>query len=262
MGLFNNWKRSGSTNQAWWIVVVATILLVSGLLLFGPQSAVGPEGIEYNPYPEMFRRLMSGLLVTAQVVFLSLIFSTLGGIAIGVGRVSRLYPARMAASMYVEIIRGIPLLVILFMIYYGMNQFLPPGHKLDAFVAAVIGLSLCYGAYMGEIVRAGIEAIPHEEIEAASLEGGRGQVLWYITLPRALRTILPAGANEFIALLKDSSLISILAISELTRTGQEYAASKFLFFETYAMVALIYMLMTLVLSRGVHLLESSWSSTK
>jgi polar amino acid transport system permease protein len=86
-------------------------------------------------------------------------------------------------------------------------------------------------------------------------------VLWHVTLPRALRTILPAGGNECIALLKDSSLVSILAISELTRAGQEYATAKFLFFETYAMVALIYLLLTLILSRGVRALEKSWMTT-
>jgi polar amino acid transport system permease protein len=109
-------------------------------------------------------------------------------------------------------------------------------------------------------VRAGIQAIPHEELEAASLEAGRWPVLVHITLPRAIRTILPAVANECIALLKDSSLISILAISELTRSGQEYATSKFLYFETYAMVALIYLALTLVMSRAVRVLETSWDS--
>jgi polar amino acid transport system permease protein len=214
-----------------------------------------------SPFPAMFRRLMAGLQKTGQIVGMAMVGSVLWGIVLGVARVSRRSWINLPASIYVEIIRGIPLLVLLFMVYFGFNQFLPPGWKMNAFWAAVLGLCICYGAFMGEAVRAGIQAIPHEEIEAASLEAGRYKVLWYITLPRALRIILPAGANECIALLKDSSVVSILAISELTRSGQEYATSKFLFFETYAMVALIYLALTLMLSRAVRILEKSWMTT-
>jgi polar amino acid transport system permease protein len=175
---------------------------------------------------------MHGLGVTGRVVLIATICAVLWGVIIGVGRSARLALPNLLASMYVEIVRGVPLLVILFMIYYGLNQFLPRGAKLSPIVAAIAGLTICYGAFIGEAVRAGIQAIPHEELEAASLEADRWSVLRYVTLPRAIRIMLPAVANECIALLKDSSLISILAISELTRTGQEYATSKFLYFET------------------------------
>ncbi len=259
MVLFSRSKTSGSADAAWYIVIVGTVALFSGLLLFGPQSGVDNAGQPYNPFPEMVRRLGGGLLTTGQVVLVALTGSVIWGVVIGIGRVSHFRPFRLASSIYVETVRGIPLLVILFMIYFGVNQYLPVGWKLSAFAASVLGLCICYGAFMGEAVRAGIEAIPPEEIEAASLEGNRAQVLRYVMLPRALRTILPAGANECIALLKDTSIISILAISELTRTGQEYASNKFLFFETYAMVALIYLGLTLILSRGVRVLEKRWN---
>lgn len=252
-------KASASTDHAWYVVIIGTFVLIAGLLLFGPRTGVDASGAPYNPFPEMLVRLAAGLSITGKVVVAALAGSVVWGILIGVGRVSHHRPARLAASVYVETVRGIPLLVVLFMIYYGVNQFLPPGWKLSAFAASVLGLVICYGAFMGEAVRAGIEAIPHEEIEAASLEANRWQVLRYVTLPRALRTILPAGANECISLIKDSSIISILAISELTRSGQEYANAKFLYFETYAMVALIYLGLTLLLSRGVRILEKQWN---
>lgn len=258
MARLRSFRRSGSADLAWYIVFAGTVALIALLLEFGPRSAVSSSGAHYNPFPEMLARLRAGLAVTGEIVLCALVGSVLWGIVIGVGRVSRIRAYQIATSIYVEIIRGIPLLVILFMMYYGLNQFLPAEDKLTAFQAAVLGLCICYGAFMGEAVRAGIEAIPADEIEAASLEGTRWQVLWYVTLPRALRTILPAGANECIALLKDTSLISILAISELTRTGQEYASAKFLFFETYAMVALIYLGLTLILSFLVRMLERTW----
>jgi polar amino acid transport system permease protein len=261
MGLWHNSKTNGSAEAAWYAVTVGAVLLVAGLIAFGPTTALDSGGKPYNPFPELAPRLLRGLWITAQVVAAALVCSLSGGILIGVGRVTRFWPARFAASVYVEIVRGIPLLVILFMIYYGLNQFLPPAYKLGAFASAIVGLSICYSAFMGEAVRAGIEAIPHEEIEAGSLEGDRLQVLWHVTLPRAVRTMLPAVANECIALLKDSSLISILAISELTRSGQEYASTKFLFFETYTMVALVYLILTLALSRCVRTLERTWAAS-
>ena len=261
MALSSVSKRTGSADLAWLIVFLGTVGLVAALLAFGPHSATNSEGHAYNPFPEMSVRLAKGLLVTGQVMLLALAGSVVWGIMIGVGRASHYRAYNLATSLYVEAVRGVPLLVILFMIYYGLNQFLPAAYKLNAFWSAVTGLCVCYGAYIGEAVRAGIQAIPHEEIEAASLEAERWQVLWYVTLPRALRTILPAGGNECVALLKDTSLISILAISELTRTGQEYANAKFLFFETYSMVALIYLFLTLLLSRAVRTLEKNWMTT-
>ena len=258
----NKSKHDGSADLAWWIVCIAALSAVAGLTLFGPLSVRNSNGAPYNPYPEMLGRLARGGIITAKVVSLALVLSIVIGVLMGLGRVSRRRIVRLISSIYVEAIRGIPLLVLLFVSYYGLNQLLPRDWKLGAFTAAVVGLAICYGAYMAEVVRAGIESIPHEELEAAALEGGRWPVLWHITLPRALRTILPAGANELIALLKDSSLISILAISELTRAGQEYASAKFLFFETYVMVALLYLILTLLLSRGVKVLERSWAGTE
>src|SRR5690606_15923188 len=156
-----------------WFVDYETAALLLVLVVAGPERGTTTSVESYNPFPEIAGRLAGGLVVTGKVVGLATLCAVLWGIIIGVGRVSRIRFTNLAASIYVEVIRGIPLLVILFMIYYGLNQFLPVGSKLGPFTAAVIGLTVCYGAFIGEAVRAGIQAIPPEEIEAASLEGNR-----------------------------------------------------------------------------------------
>jgi polar amino acid transport system permease protein len=123
-------------------------------------------------------------------------------------------------------------------------------------IAAVISMSFCYGAYMGEIFRAGIQAVPKGQMEAALALGmSRTQAIWRVILPQTIKIILPPIGNEFIALLKDSSLVSILAISDLLRRGREFAAVKFQYFESYSMVALVYLVLTLFLSRLVGIME-------
>jgi polar amino acid transport system permease protein len=117
-------------------------------------------------------------------------------------------------------------------------------------------MSICYGAYMGEIFRAGIQSIPKGQMEAALALGlTRSQAMRRIIIPQTLRMILPPVGNEFIALLKDSSLVSILAVSDLLRRGREFASTSFQYFETYTMVALVYLVMTLFFSRLVGLME-------
>ena len=124
-------------------------------------------------------------------------------------------------------------------------------------MAAIIAMSVCYGAYMGEIFRAGIQAIPKGQMEAALALGmTRAQALRKVILPQTFRIILPPVGNEFIALLKDSSLVSILAVSDLLRRGREFASVSFQYFETYTIVALVYLVITLFFSKMVALMEN------
>ena len=117
-------------------------------------------------------------------------------------------------------------------------------------------MAVCYGAYMGEIFRAGIQAIPKGQMEAALALGlSRGQALRRVILPQTIRIVLPPIGNEFIALLKDSSLVSILAVSDLLRRGREFASKTFTYFETYTVVALVYLVLTLFFSRLVGIME-------
>jgi len=117
-------------------------------------------------------------------------------------------------------------------------------------------MSICYGAYMAEIFRAGIQSIPKGQMEAALALGlSRGQAMRKVILPQTIKVILPPIGNEFIALLKDSSLVSILAVADLLRRGREYASTSFRYFESYTVIALIYLVMTLFFSRLVAIME-------
>jgi polar amino acid transport system permease protein len=214
-----------------------------------------------DPYLRILSFVPDGIGATFAVTLTSIGFALVIGLFAGLGRISHNPVINKIATVYVEIIRGIPLLVQLFYIYYA----LPPLFKqlrLDKFIhldgpsAAVLAMSICYGAYMAEIFRAGIQAVPKGQMEAALALGmNRGQALRHIILPQTIRIILPPIGNEFIALLKDSSLVSILAVSDLLRRGREFASTSFMYFESYTVIALIYLVMTLFFSRLVALME-------
>jgi len=205
-----------------------------------------------EPYLRLLRILPDGILVTFEVTLASIVLSAVIGLFTGLGRLSRNKLVNLIASTYVEVVRGIPLLVQLFYLYYALARFV----RVPDLAAAVIAMSVCYGAYMGEVFRAGIESIDLGQTEAAlSLGFNRMQTMFYIILPQAWRTILPPIGNESIALLKDTSLVSILAVSDLLRRGREFASQSFLYFETFTMIALIYLLITLVLSKLVSIME-------
>lgn len=205
-----------------------------------------------TPYLDILRFVPDGILSTFQVTVASILIALVIGLFTGLGRISRITIINRIATIYVEVIRGIPLLVQLFYIYYALGQFV----LVPRLTAAIIAMSICYGAYMGEIFRAGILSIPKGQMEAALALGlSRGQAMRKVILPQTLRLVLPPIGNEFIALLKDSSLVSILAVSDILRRGREYAATTFRYFEAYTVVALIYLVMTLFFSKLVSIME-------
>jgi polar amino acid transport system permease protein len=252
-------KKDPGLFNAWWIALVGALSTIAYLCLFKP-----------DPYLDIIRFLPDGIVVTFQVTLLSILLALFLGLFTGLGRISRNRGVNLVASTYVEVIRGIPLLVQLFYIYFALGQVfstLPETNFLFIFlrnmpplVAAVLAMGICYGAYMGEVFRAGIESIDKGQTEAArSLGFNRTQTMFLVILPQAWRTILPPVGNEFIALLKDSSLVSILAVADILRRGREYASVTFNYFEAYTMVALIYLVITLILSKGVSIMESRLS---
>ena len=234
-GLFN----------AWTISVVGSLGAIAYLLIAEP-----------DPYQRLIKYLADGVIITFEVTVMSILCACCIGLVVGLGRVSKNKAINLAASTYVEIIRGIPLLVQLFYIYYALGRFL----NVHDLTAAIIAMSVCYGAYMGEVFRAGITSIDKGQTEAArSLGFNTKQTMFLVILPQAWRTILPPVGNEFIALLKDTSLVSILAVSDLLRRGREFSSETFLYFETYTLVALIYLVITLILSKGVSIMEARLS---
>jgi len=238
-------RGEASVFSAWRISFFGALVLVVLLPVLSP-----------DPYREIIQFVPDGILRTFQVTVISIIFSLGIGLLTGLGRISRITIINRIATVYVEVIRGIPLLVQLFYIYFALGRFL----SLDRLVAAIAAMSICYGAYMGEIFRAGIQAIPKGQMEAALALGmSRRQALRLVILPQTIRIILPPIGNEFIALLKDSSLVSIVAVSDLLRRGREYASTTFYYFEAYTMVALIYLVITLFFSKLVAIMEERLS---
>ncbi len=227
--------------SAWRIAFFGSILLIIGLCVFKP-----------DPYLEILEFVPDGVMVTFEVTIISIILSFFVGLITGLGRISKNRIVNLIASTYVEVIRGIPLLVQLFYIYYAVGSLT----RIPPFFAAILAMTVCYGAYMGEVFRAGIESIDKGQTEAAmSLGFNKKQTMFYVILPQAMRTILPPVGNEFIALLKDTSLVSIIAVADLLRRGREYATSTFHYFETFTMIALIYLVITLLLSKFVSYME-------
>lgn len=226
---------------AWRVSMVGALAIIAYLAISKP-----------DPYLAILKFVPDGILVTFQVTIEAILLSLIIGLFTGLGRISKSKIINGIASVYVEVIRGIPLLVQLFYIYFALGRVV----NLPAMVSAVIAMAVCYGAYMGEIFRAGIESIPKGQMEAArSLGMTSPQAMRHVILPQAFKTILPPIGNEFVALLKDSSLVSILAVSDLLRRGREFASESFTYFETYTMVALVYLVITLFLSKLVSIME-------
>ena len=201
-----------------------------------------------------FPLLLAGAAVTVQITALSVGFGLLIGMFVGIARISKLLPVRAAAAVYVDFIRGTPLLVQIFLIYFALPILL--GARIDPFIAAITACSINSGAYVAEIFRAGIQSIDKGQMEAGrSLGMTWSQTMRHIIMPQAFKRIIPPLGNEFIAMLKDSSLVSVIGFEELTRRGQLIIARTYGSFEIWLTVAFIYLIMTFAISRLVAYLE-------
>jgi len=240
----------------WWWLVAG----VAGLILF--LVLVKPD-----PFKNIVTFVSDGIAVTLVVTVVSYILMVGLGLVGGLGRMAKNKAIFGIATLYVELIRGVPLLVQLIGWYFvspvivqKFGDMIHVGalsnYQANPIVTAIIGITVCYGAYMSEIVRAGIQSIPKGQMEAArSLGMSHVQAMRYVVLPQAFRVILPPMGNEFIALLKDSSLVSVVAVEDLTRRGREFMSTNFNPIETWGMVALIYLIMTLFAARIVSFIE-------
>lgn len=196
--------------------------------------------------------LMTGLGVTLKVSAASLLLSSVFGLITAICRLSNSFSARAIARIYVELIRNTPLLVQLFFIYFVISPVL----GMSRFFSAVLALSLFEGAYASEIIRAGIEAVAKGQWESAySIGLGKYYTYRHVVLPQAIRHMLPPLVSQAVSLVKDSALVSTIAIYDLTMKGQEIMAETFLVFELWFTIAAIYLVLTLTLSLGTRLLE-------
>ncbi|MEG0371366.1 MAG: amino acid ABC transporter permease [Clostridium sp.] len=185
--------------------------------------------------------------VTLKITGISFLFGVIIAMVVGIIRVE--YNSRYInciLNIYIEVFRGTPLLIQLFFIYYGLPSI---GISMDSFTAAILGLSLNSGAYMAEVIRGGILAVDKGQREAGlSLGFTKIQTLLYIVFPQAVRVVIPAIVNSFSSLLKESSLVSILAITELTRMGQLIYTRTYRAFEIYLVLGILYFILTFIVS--------------
>nr|WP_256574324.1 amino acid ABC transporter permease [Pseudomonas sp. M30-35] len=196
--------------------------------------------------------LLHGLWVTLKISVISLFFATLLGLAAGLMRISSNPACQNLAFAYIGLIRGTPLLVQIFIMYFFIGTML----DLDRFSAGVMALSIFTGAYIAEIVRSGIQSISPGQMEAArSLGMSYPKAMTHVILPQAFKRTLPPMAGQLINLIKDSSLVSVIAITDLTKAGREAISGNFATFEVWITVAGLYLILTTLLSWGVRHIE-------
>ena len=198
--------------------------------------------------------LIAGAGITIQITAISVGLGLIIGMFVGIARICNVKVLRFLATVYIDFLRGTPLLVQIFLIYFALPMVL--GQRVDPFIAAITACGINSGAYIAEIFRAGIQAIDEGQMEAGRSLGMTWiQTMRYIIVPQAFKNIVPPLGNEFIALLKDSSLVSVIGFEELTRRGQLIIARTYGSLEIWITVAVIYLVMTLTISRLVSYIE-------
>ena len=229
----------------WWLVALVGFLVGMGILIVTSEE-----------HTQAFDFIRVGLILTVRATLISFVLALALGLVAGLGRVSHNRLLRNISITYVEFIRGIPIIVLIFTVVLVIVPWVTeqpwfPFEPRDVTLEmrAIVALSFIYGGYMAEIFRAGIESVPKGQTEAASSLGmSRRQGMRYIILPQAVRNILPALGNDFIAMLKDSSLLSVVAVRELTQMAELYTGASFRFREAYLILTFMYLSMTIALS--------------
>ncbi len=258
------------TQFPWWFLTMILIAIWAAYSIYTREN-----------YRAAFEFIKAGLGVTIITSLISYGIALLLGLLAGLGRISGNVLFNNLATLYIELVRGIPMLVLIFFIALvgvpiavdGMNSLgawlntlglTALGGILTSFtnqavamnVRAIIALAITYGAFLAEIFRAGIQSIGRGQMEAArSLGMSYGQAMRHIILPQAIRNVLPALGNDFVAMVKDSSLVSVLAVRDITQVARLYAGSTFRFREAYITLSVLYLTMTVALSLVVQFVE-------
>lgn len=224
------------------VFILTWVVLVGGLaLLLASSGKVDPTFLnEWGPF------ILGGVGVTMLVSITSILLAVVLAVFGALGRISRIAPLYAIATLYVSLVRGTPLIVQIIFVYLALPQF---GVVLDPLLGGILALSFNYGAYLTEIFRAGIEAIPRGQIEASGALGMTGtQTMRRVVLPQAVRIVIPAIGNDFISMIKDSALVSYVGIQELFWRASSVGNRTFRNFETLLVAAVVYWLMTIVFS--------------
>ena len=207
-------------------------------------------GLNFTFLKEYWFLYADGLKVTLELAFWTLILATVVGVAMGMLRVQNYPVISSIIDGWINFIRGVPVMVQIFIVYYGIATSLPQ------FWAAVVSLTVNSSVYIAEHTRAGMQAVNKGQMEAARCIGmSKLQANWYIIIPKAIKNVLPSLCNEFILLIKETSIVSVIALHELTYTSNSVRANTFLAFEPLIVTAVIYFLITYLLKRLVGILE-------
>ena len=244
----------------YWLVILG----VTGLWMF---YQVWTSAI----YSQVMASLIKGVQVTVVVTLVAYALACIFGLALAVAGLSRYRVLRQASRLWIEVVRGVPIMVLLLYVAFVLSPALvyawnwvggwlgadPVSSRDFPFIArAVMALTLAYSAFLAEIFRAGLQAVDKGQVEAAMSLGLSGWHRFrFVVFPQAFRLILPPLGNDFVAMVKDSSLVSILGVADITQLGKVLAAGNFRYFETYNMVALLYLVMTIGLSLGLRRVE-------
>ena len=244
----------------WWLLVAAAL---AGWMLW--------RIVADDLYLQVLGTLSRGIGITIFVTLVAFFSASLIGLGLATASLSRYIIPRQLARFYIEIVRGIPILVLLLYVAFVLAPALVAAWNwVIAFVGfepvrnrdfsllwrAVLALTIGYSAFIAEVFRAGLQSVDEGQIEAADVLGLSGWDRFrHVVFPQALRTILPPLGNDFIAMIKDSSLVSILGVLDITQLGKVTAAGNFRYFETYNVVALLYLVMTVTLSLALRRLE-------
>jgi polar amino acid transport system permease protein len=262
--------KKGLRDLPWWFFAIILIAIYAIIIISTNED-----------FNSTFLFIKKGLSITISTTLIAFSLAIFLGLIAGLGRISKNVIINNLARLYVELIRGIPILVLIFFIAlvgvpFLVNQLNAFGYWLSeqgmeflgkAFTAftnqdvpmntrAIIALAVTYGAYLAEIFRAGIQSIVKGQMEAArSLGMSYAQAMRYVILPQAIRNVLPALGNDFVAMVKDSSLVSVLGVRDITQVGRLYAGTTFKFQEVYIILAVMYLTVTVVLSIVVQFTE-------
>lgn len=244
-------------NSPWWLYVIILILVYTAWAVYFGDN----ENLR-----ESYNFIIQGIGITVSASIVSYLIAIVLGLITGLGRMSKNVVFNNIATFYVEFIRGIPMLVLIFFIaFVGVPTVIEwlktiglviSNKWISSYVRAVVALSVTYGAFLAEVFRAGIQSIGKGQMEAARSQGmSNGQAMRYVILPQAVRNVLPALGNDFVAMVKDSSLVSLLAVGDITYEAKLYAGASFRFKEAYTILTLLYLLMTVVLSSVLRIFE-------
>ncbi len=248
----------------WWLVALVAIGLALAVVIAANEI-----------YAQVFGVILQGLWVTIFVTVVAFLLATLVGLGVALLGLSDHAALRQVARFYTEVIRGVPILVLLFYIAFVgapavvalanfvLGPLVAAGYAEPLLVRdvslmwrAILALTIGYSAFIGEVFRAGIQSVDKGQVEAAKALGlSRTQRFRLVVLPQAIRVILPPLGNDFVAMVKDSSLVSVLGVSDITQMAKIYASGSFRFFETYSIVAYVYLILTVGLSLALRGLE-------